>query len=242
MQNVTMKPWKRVVTTETELKSLTLPQTEEFQRSELNEGIIQAMVTVNRFFEVLPFQTCLKAPCDPYLAGAGNEVSEISSAAKRLGRGYMEDVAKKLQRRALSDSAAWGTRINFRMLEWLTNQVDNADFFMAHGSTLRDVYSLFRADGDVVKAWKTVMELPSGHTIPEYSGIPIFRNDFMSERKIVIGRFDDAEKRRGVYGLIPETGFIEVDRSGPGWLLSLTADFRVSDENAVAGLCNVGRW
>ncbi len=239
---MTMRQWKTVTRTEVEHKSLTLSETLQFQRSELTCGIIESMVTVNRFFELLPFQTVTKVSFDPYVAGANNEISEIASAAKRLGRGYMEDVARKLTTRLRAPFLPVEEKLNFTMLDWLFNQVENPDFFMMHHGLMRDMYGLFRAGGEGARAWQTTMELPSGRTVPEYKGVPVFRNDYMHEQKIVLGRFDDETRKYGVSGLVPEVGFIDVDRSGNGWLLAFFGDFTVFNEEAVTGLTNVHHW
>jgi len=225
-----MLPWTETVP----IRSLALPATVQFHRSELDAGLIEALCATSAFYEVLPFQQVDGDVGETYYDNCKNDVSEISSAAKKLGRSYMRDVAKTLgMHQPISVN---NERVSFKMLNFLLAQVKSPDFFMAHHAFMRSMYSLHRAHGT---DWGISLELPSGKVVPRYRGIPIFRNDFLSGQEIIVGRFDDGTAELGVAGLIPDQGFIGATRILSGWHLAFTGGLAVFDDDAVASLTNV---
>jgi len=230
---VAMAPWTKTVS----IDSLTLSAAIQFIRSELNAGITEAMITTSTFYEALPFQRVdgnIGEVGETYYQDCKNDVAEISNGAKKLGRAYMRDVAKTLS--AYRSASIYGKNIGFKLLNMLLAQVEQPDFLMAHHSLIRDIYYLHRAHGT---AWEERLELPSGRVVPVYKDVPIFRNDFLDIREIIIGRFDDGTKTRGVSGLIPDAGFIGAARFKSGWQLTFTGGLTVFADDAVASLTDV---
>lgn len=227
-----MAPWIKTVS----IDSLTLPKAIPFLHNELNAGIVEAMLSTSIFYEALPFQRVDGDVGETYYEDCENDVAEISSGAKKLGRAYIRDVAKTLG--IHQPISVNNERISFKMLNFLIAQVKSPDFFMAHNTLIRSIYSLYRAHGT---AWEMRAEFSSG-SVPVHSGVPIFRNDFLDEQEIIIGRFDDGTAELGVAGLIPDAGFIGAARILSGWHLAFTGGLAIFDDDAVASLSDVERY
>lgn len=226
---MTMAPWTKVVP----LDSLTLPAAIPFIRHELNAGIAAAIISVNRFYEVLPFQRVSGDVGETYYQDCRNEVSEISSAAKTLGRAYVQDITKTFYHYPTTNVKS--KSLNFQLMNALLTQVNAPDFFMAHQTLIRSIYALHREAETDMQKWP----LSHGMTVPTYKDVPVFRNDFIDEGHLILGRFDDGTKTRGVSGLIPDQGFISATSIRTGWHLTFTGDLAVFADDAVAGLTNV---
>ncbi len=230
---MTMAPWTKTVY----INSLTLPTAVRFIHHELNAGIAEALFTTSSFYDALPFQRVEGDAGETYYDDCENIVSEISSSAKKLGRAYIRDVAKTLSTH--SPVSAENERISFKMLRVLMAQVKSPDFFMAHHNLIRSIYALYRVVGT---AWDDRWEFPSGRVVPVHDGVPVFRNDFMSEQEIVVGRFDRGTRNLGVSGLVPDAGFIGAARIRSGWHLTFTGGLTIFSDDAVASLVNVERY
>ena len=233
---MTMAPWTKTVP----IDSLPLSAAVSFIPDQLKAGIVEAMLTTNIFFEALPFQRVAGAIGEigeTYYQNCANDVPEISSAAKKLGRAYMRDVAETLSTH--NPMSVANQPIDFDLLGFLHSQVKAANFFMVHNTLILSIYTLYRTSGT---AWDMQVEFPSGRIVPVHKGVPIFRNDFMDEKSIVIGRFDDGTKTKGVSGLIPDDGFIGAARYNSGWLLTFTGELAIFDDTAVASLTDVERY
>jgi hypothetical protein len=229
-----MSQWKTVIKTEVEHFTLTLPETTRYLDSELDAGVTEAICTVSRLFEVLPFQRIDGLSCDPYVSRASPEISDIASKAKSLGRGYVSDMSEVL--RAYNQAHSDWRRISFELLDTLLNQVEQPDFFLMHSRLVRSVSVLYREDNSA--AWP-IIELPSGVRVPGYEEVPILRNDYLETGDVILGRFDDGTKTKGVSGLVPDAGFINVDRTSDGWDLEFTAELGLFNKNATATLTHV---
>jgi hypothetical protein len=229
-----MIPWKTTETIEIKHKLRTLSQTIEFHSDPLERGIIESIVTVSRFLEVLPFQTLKTAYRDPIKSVANQDVLSVSLAAKNLGRGYMSYLAHYLTRYVEPCSEP----ISFKLLDVLIEQVDDPDFLMMHFKLIRDIRRLYRYHG---LTHQQRHELPSRTSIPKYQNIPIFRNDYMDTNSIIVGRFDNGTREYGISGLVPEEGFIDIESVRGELRISFAGEVGVFNRRAVAGLSNVHR-
>lgn len=154
------------------------------------------------------------------------EATQIASKAKSAGRQFQTMLAtgdgtdntfQGLP--SLVDSAqkvATGTNggaLTFAFLDELLDLVvdkDGAvDYIMMHSRTIRSYKALVRALGGVQA--DDVYMMPSGKTVIAYSGVPIFRNDYLSiaqtkgtgsaQTTIFAGTLDDGSRSHGIAGL-----------------------------------------
>jgi hypothetical protein len=110
-------------------------------------------------------------------------------------------------------TATNGEDLTFERMDELLDQVTakdgQVDFLMFHSRTVRKYKTLVRALGGITA--DDIYELPSGKTIIAYSGVPIFRNDFIKIDQtkgsgtalttIFAGCFDDGSQKVGITGL-----------------------------------------
>jgi HK97 family phage major capsid protein len=152
--------------------------------------------------------------------------AQISSKAKSIGRKYQQNMiigdGTGDTFVGLSALAAAGQTINvgtdganlsFDILDQLIDAVKDkdgqVDYFMMPARTIRAFYALLRALGGA--SVNEVITLPSGRTVPQYRGIPIFRNDWIPTNQtkgtgtntttIFAGTFDDGSETHGISGL-----------------------------------------
>lgn len=86
------------------------------------------------------------------------------------------------------------------------------DYFTMHARTIRSFRALLRALGGA--SISDVVQLPSGAEVPAYSGVPIFRNDWIPTNQtqgstttatsFFAGTFDDGSRQHGLAGLTAE--------------------------------------
>lgn len=98
------------------------------------------------------------------------------------------------------------------LMDAVTAKDGQVDFYTMHQRTRRSYRALLRALGGA--AIMEVVELPSGDTIHSYSGIPIFRNDYIpinqtqgtetAATTVFAGCFDDGSRQNGLAGLTAE--------------------------------------
>ena len=154
------------------------------------------------------------------------EATQIASKAKSAGRQYQTMLAtgdgtgntfQGLP--SLVDSTqkvATGTNggaLSFAVLDELLDLVvdkDGAvDYITMHARTIRSYKALIRALGGVMA--DDVYEMPSGDRVIAYSGVPIFRNDYLAinqvkgsgsaQTTIFAGTLDDGSRSHGIAGL-----------------------------------------
>lgn len=97
------------------------------------------------------------------------------------------------------------------LIDLITAKDGQVDFFLMPARTIRSYFSLLRALGGA--SVNEVMTLPSGRTVPQYRGVPIFRNDFLPTNQtqgtgtncttIYAGCFDDGSRSNGIAGFTP---------------------------------------
>lgn len=151
---------------------------------------------------------------------------QIASKAKSAGRKYQDQfingtgtgnemlgltqLCADSQKIATGDN---GDELSFEMLDQLIDTVTDkdgvVDYVMMHARTLRSYKALLRQLGGA--SINEVIELPSGNSVPAYSGVPIFRNDYIPTNQvkgtstkttsIFAGTFDDGSRTHGVAGL-----------------------------------------
>jgi len=110
-------------------------------------------------------------------------------------------------------SATDGQALSFAILDELMDMVTvkdgQVDYFAMHARTRRSYRTLLRALGGA--SVNEVVELPSGEEVEGYSGVPIFRNDYIpitqtqggcsTATTVFAGTFDDGSRTNGLAGL-----------------------------------------
>lgn len=266
------------------MSSVTLAESAKLAQDELVAGVIENIITVNRFFDVLPFDgiegnslaynrenvlgDVINAGVGTTFSGAGAgknpatftrvnsnlttimgdaEVNgliqatrsgdgndqtavQIASKAKSAGRQYQNQLingtgtnnefAGLLQLVAAGQTLTPqtnGQAISFEILDELMDRVvdkdGQVDYITMHARTLRSYKALLRALGGA--SINEVIELPSGAEVPAYSGVPIFRNDYIPTNQtqgtssnattIFAGTLDDGSRTHGIAGLTATT-------------------------------------
>lgn len=266
------------------MSSVTLAESAKLAQDELVAGVIENIITVNRFFDVLPFDgiegnslaynrenvlgDVINAGVGTTFSGAGAgknpatftrvnsnlttimgdaEVNgliqatrsgdgndqtavQIASKAKSAGRQYQNQLingtgtnnefAGLLQLVASGQTLTPqtnGQAISFEILDELMDRVvdkdGQVDYITMHARTLRSYKALLRALGGA--SINEVVELPSGAEVPAYSGVPIFRNDYIPTNQtqgsatnattIFAGTLDDGSRTHGIAGLTATT-------------------------------------
>lgn len=154
------------------------------------------------------------------------EGTQVASKAKSAGRQYQTMLATGdgtgntfLGLPSLVDSSQKvatgnnGGALSFAFLDELLDLVvdkdGNVDYITMHSRTIRSYKALVRALGGVTA--DDVYEMPSGDKIIAYSGVPIFRNDYLSiaqvkgsgsaQTTIFAGTLDDGSRTHGIAGL-----------------------------------------
>lgn len=95
------------------------------------------------------------------------------------------------------------------LLDLVVDKDGNVDYITMHSRTIRSYKALVRALGGVTA--DDVYEMPSGDKIIAYSGVPIFRNDYLTinqvkgggsaQTTIFAGTLDDGSRTHGIAGL-----------------------------------------
>lgn len=161
---------------------------------------------------------------------------QIASKAKSAGRKYQDMLINGdgtnftfpgLISLAAQEAATGtnGDNLSFDILDELMDLVVDKDglveYFTMHARTLRSYRALLRALGGA--SINEVIELPSGTEVPAYSGVPIFRNDYIPTNQtkgtgtntttIFAGTLDDGSRQHGIAGLTAEeeSGVVVVD-------------------------------
>ena len=154
------------------------------------------------------------------------EGTQVASKAKSAGRQYQTMLATGdgtgntfLGLPSLVDASqkvATGTNggaLSFAFMDELLDLVvdkdGNVDYITMHSRTIRSYKALVRALGGVTA--DDVYEMPSGDKIIAYSGVPIFRNDYLTinqvkgsgsaQTTIFAGTLDDGSRTHGIAGL-----------------------------------------
>jgi hypothetical protein len=164
-------------------------------------------------------------------SGDGNDqaAGQIASKAKSAGRKFQDqmingtgagnDFAGLITLCAAGQKAATGVNgqalsfgIMDEMMDLVTDKDGMVDYIAMHARTLRSYKALLRALGGA--SINEVVELPSGEEVPAYSGVPIFRNDYIptnqvkgagsNQTTIFAGTFDDGSRTHGIAGLTAE--------------------------------------
>lgn len=94
-------------------------------------------------------------------------------------------------------------------MDLVTDKDGQVDYLIMHARTIRSYKALLRALGGANIS--EVVELPSGAEVPAYSGVPIFRNDYVPTNQTVgatntctsvfAGTLDDGSRKQGIAGL-----------------------------------------
>lgn len=151
---------------------------------------------------------------------------QIASKAKSAGRNYRNQLINGsgasdefnglINLCASSQKVDTGTNggaLSFEFLDELLDLVvakdGEVDFITMHARTRRSYKSLLRALGGV--PMDEVYTLPSGKKLLAYSGVPIFRNDYIpinqtkgsgsNQTTVFAGVFDDGSQKQGLAGL-----------------------------------------
>lgn len=164
-------------------------------------------------------------------AGVDQMARAVSSKAKAVGREFQSQMAtgdgtgaNMNSLHTLCDAgqyttASAGQALSFALLDELLQLVTakdgQVDFIMMPARTIRSYRALVRALGGIVA--ETVVTLGDGTEmrVPEYNGVPIFRNDYLSVAEtangaaltggaltsVYAGCFDDGDMRTGLAGI-----------------------------------------
>jgi hypothetical protein len=158
------------------------------------------------------------------------EASQVSSKAKSAGRQFAQSMitgdgtgdsfqglislcpAGQTLSTAVNGEALSFTRMD-ELLDVVIAKDGQVDFMSMHSSRTRAYKALVRGLGGVTA--DDVYELPSGKQIIAYSGVPIFRNDFIPINQVrgtsgavcstmFAGCFDDGSDKVGITGITAE--------------------------------------
>lgn len=151
---------------------------------------------------------------------------QIASKAKSAGRKFQDQLINGtgtnneftglIQLCATGQKISAGTNgatLSFDLLDQVMDSVTDkdgvVDYISMHARTLRSYKALLRALGGA--SVNEVIELESGSEVPAYSGVPIFRNDYIPVNQtkgtatntttIFAGTFDDGSRTHGIAGL-----------------------------------------
>lgn len=126
-----------------------------------------------------------------------------------------------------ASTGANGDALSFNTLDELidlvTDKDGQVDYIIANSRTVRSYKALLRGLGG--NSVDDMYELPSGNKINAYSGVPIFRNDWVpinqtrgsttNATTVFAGTFDDGSRKHGVAGLTAsEAAGLQVDYVG----------------------------
>jgi hypothetical protein len=159
--------------------------------------------------------------------GNNQTATQIASKAKSAGRKYQDMVingdgtnftfpgllALCAAGQTIAPTGANGDALSFAVMDNLMDLVvdkdGTVDYYTFNARTIRSFRALLRGLGGA--SIGDVLELPSGETIPAYSGIGIFRNDYnpinqtvgatTTATTIFAGTFDDGSRQHGMSGL-----------------------------------------
>lgn len=161
-------------------------------------------------------------------SGDGNDQTavQIASKAKSTGRKYQDMLingsGSSNQFSGLLTLCASGQKttpstngdaLSFvaldQLLDLVVDKDGQVDYITMHSRTIRSYKALLRALGGA--AINEVVQLPSGAQVPAYSGVPIFRNDWIpitqtqgsssAATTVLAGTFDDGSRTHGIAGL-----------------------------------------
>jgi hypothetical protein len=184
---------------------------------------------------------------------------QIASKAKSIGRQYQQGVITGdgtadsfeglltlIPTGQKVTSAANGQALSFDILDQLLDLVKDkdgeVDYIMMNARTIRSYYALLRALGGA--GIGEVTTLPSGRTVPNYRGVPIFRNDYIpitqtqgttvgSTSTIFAGTFDDGSGKIGLSGITARNASgVRVEEVG----ISATKDESITRVKMYCGL------
>jgi hypothetical protein len=99
------------------------------------------------------------------------------------------------------------------VMDLVVDKDGQVDYLAMHARTLRSYKALLRALGGANIG--EVVQLPSGAEVPAYSGVPIFRNDYMPTDQtkgsdstctsVLAGTLDDGSRKQGIAGLTADS-------------------------------------
>ena len=151
---------------------------------------------------------------------------QIASKAKSTGRKYRDmmingtgtsnEFTGLLSLVAASQTitaGANGAPLSFELMDQLLDIIldkdGDVDYIALPARTIRSYKALLRALGGA--SIEEVIVLPSGKKVPSYSGVPMFRNDYIpinqtqgsetAATTMIAGTFDDGSRSHGIAGL-----------------------------------------
>lgn len=161
-------------------------------------------------------------------SGDGNDQAgvQIASKAKSAGRQFQDQLINGdgtgNEMTGLTNLVASGQKVDTgtnggalsftfldELMDLVTDKDGQVDYIAMHARTIRSYKALLRALGGA--GINETMELPSGAEVPAYSGVPIFRNDYIpvdqtkgsgsAQTSVFAGTFDDGSRTHGIAGL-----------------------------------------
>lgn len=154
---------------------------------------------------------------------------QIASKAKSCGRKYRDllingtgsgndftgllslcDSSQKVA--TATDGSALSFTLLDQLLDLVTDKDGEVDYLLMNSRTLRSYFALLRALGGA--GINETIELPGGMRVPQYRGVPIFRNDYIpidqtqgsgtALTSVIAGTLDDGSRTIGIAGLTAE--------------------------------------
>jgi hypothetical protein len=154
------------------------------------------------------------------------EATQIASKAKAAGRSYqlqlitgdgtgntfpgllaLTDATQKVT--TGNNGGALSFAFLDELLDLVVDKDGQTDYLVMHARTIRSYKALVRALGGAMA--DDVYEMPSGNRVIAYSGVPIFRNDYIpinqvkgtgsNQTTILAGTLDDGSRTHGIAGL-----------------------------------------
>jgi hypothetical protein len=115
--------------------------------------------------------------------------------------------------RTIASTGANGDALGFgaldQLIDTVTDKDGQVDYIVMNSRTVRSYKALLRGLGG--NSVDDMYELPSGTKVNAYSGVPIFRNDWMPINQtrgatvtctsVIAGTFDDGSRKHGIAGL-----------------------------------------
>jgi capsid protein len=161
--------------------------------------------------------------------GNPQAATQIASKAKHAGRKYQDmlinGTGASNQFNGLINLCAAGQKVDTgvnggalsfafldELLDLVTDKDGQVDWICMHERTLRSFKALLRALGGA--GINDTVELPSGQRVMQYSGVPIFKNNYIpinqtkgtgtAQTTVFAGTFDDGSRQHGIAGITAE--------------------------------------
>lgn len=183
----------------------TLPKLIESETDDLVSGVMRYLLAQSTFYEVVPFidvpdKHTVKTHVTERVMLTGDksyDVSSIADKSRQIGRTHYRSVTDNLRDNCILRNVTDAKKadLSLSLLDEPIENLDFADFIMMNARSLRKFFFLLRELGGSSVGER--ITLPSGASVPSYQGIPIFRNDNLTNN-IIVGALDDGSSDKGL--------------------------------------------